>query len=140
MPMTRTVISIDQELYERARERAEAQGVSFAEFVRTLLVERLREDRPRVDPSIFQKESLRLIRPSLNSKRSHPRTSIGSPVAWVPRIVHSDTPRSLRAGLLVGRDERRAPVRIPQVGDDSGFAGPRGGTVTVWTNLSRVRH
>jgi hypothetical protein len=50
--MTRTVISIDQELYERARERAETQGVSFAEFVRILLIANLREDRPRVDPSI----------------------------------------------------------------------------------------
>ena len=59
---------------------------------------------PRIEPSrarpaaaqstIFQKESLRLILPSVNSNRSHPRTSIGSPVAWVPRIVHSDTPRS----------------------------------------------
>ena len=37
---------------------------------------------------------LRLILPSENSNRSQPRTSIGSPVAWVPRIVHSDTPRS----------------------------------------------
>jgi hypothetical protein len=43
---------------------------------------------------IFQKESLRLILPSVNPKRSQPRTSMRSPVAWVPRIVHSDTPRS----------------------------------------------
>ena len=52
---------------------------------------------PRIDcfsPTIFQKESLRLILPSLNSNRSHPRTSIGSPLDRVPRIVHSDTPRS----------------------------------------------
>ncbi|MCW2997413.1 MAG: hypothetical protein JWN65_962 [Solirubrobacterales bacterium] len=44
--------------------------------------------------TIFQKESLRLILPSVNSNRSHPRTSMDSPVALVPRIVHSDTPRS----------------------------------------------
>lgn len=44
--------------------------------------------------TIFQKESLRLILPSVNSNRSHPRTSMDSPVGWVPRIVHSDTPRS----------------------------------------------
>jgi hypothetical protein len=44
--------------------------------------------------TIFQKESLRLILPSVNSNRSHPRTSMEPPVAWVPRIVHSDTPRS----------------------------------------------
>ena len=43
---------------------------------------------------IFQKESLRLILPSVNSNRSHPRTSMCSPVDWVPRMVHSDTPRS----------------------------------------------
>jgi hypothetical protein len=44
--------------------------------------------------TIFQNESLRLILPSVNSKRSHPRTSMRSPVTWVPLIVHSDTPRS----------------------------------------------
>src|SRR5215207_7654048 len=44
--------------------------------------------------TIFQKEPLRLILPSVNSKRSQPRTSTDSPVALVPRIVHSDTPRS----------------------------------------------
>ena len=53
MTMTRTVISIERDLYERARERAEELGVSFAEFVRTLLVEKLGESRPRVDPSII---------------------------------------------------------------------------------------
>src|SRR4051794_15986435 len=41
--------------------------------------------------TIFQKESFRLIFPSANSNRSHPRTSIGSPVRFVPRSVHSDT-------------------------------------------------
>jgi hypothetical protein len=53
MPMTRTVISIDRDLYERARQRAEQLGISFAELVRTLLVENLGEARPRVDPSII---------------------------------------------------------------------------------------
>src|SRR4051794_39368822 len=48
----------------------------------------------RTQSRIFQKESLRLILPSVNSNRSHPRTSMCSPVNWVPRIVHSDTPRS----------------------------------------------
>ena len=50
--------------------------------------------RQSVQSTIFQNESLRLILPSVNSNRSHPRTSMDSPVAWVPRIVHSDTPRS----------------------------------------------
>ena len=49
---------------------------------------------PDPQPRIFQYESLRLILPPENSNRSHPRTSIGSPFAWVPRIVHSDAPRS----------------------------------------------
>src|SRR4051812_15122959 len=48
----------------------------------------------RTQSRIFQKESLRLILPSVNSNRSHPRTSMCSPVNLVPRIVHSDTPRS----------------------------------------------
>src|SRR4051794_23106563 len=43
---------------------------------------------------IFQNEALRLILPSVNSNRSHPRTSMRSPVTCVPRIVHSETPRS----------------------------------------------
>ena len=54
MPMTRTVISIERDLYERARQRAEQLGMSFAELVRTLLAEKLgEEERPRVDPSII---------------------------------------------------------------------------------------
>lgn len=52
MPMMRTVISIERELYERARARAEELGVSFAELVRQVLTERLGETKPRADPSI----------------------------------------------------------------------------------------
>ena len=44
--------------------------------------------------TIFQKELLRLIFPSAKCHRSHPRTSMRSPVRWVPRSVHSETPRS----------------------------------------------
>jgi hypothetical protein len=51
--MTRTVISIDRDLYRRARDRAEELGISFAELVRDLLAENLRERRPRADPSII---------------------------------------------------------------------------------------
>jgi hypothetical protein len=51
--MTRTVISIEEDLYDRARERAEELGVSFAELVRMLLTENLGERRQRVDPSII---------------------------------------------------------------------------------------
>ncbi len=53
MPMTRTVISIERDLYERARERAEELGVSFAELVRQLLTEKLGEPRRAVDPSVI---------------------------------------------------------------------------------------
>jgi hypothetical protein len=53
MAMTRTVISIEPDLYERARDRAEELGVSFAEYVRMLLTEELSERRPRADPSII---------------------------------------------------------------------------------------
>ena len=51
--MTRTVISIERDLYQRARARAEALGMSFAEFVRSLLTEKLGEPRRTVDPSII---------------------------------------------------------------------------------------
>jgi hypothetical protein len=53
MAMTRTVISIERDLYERARARAEELGVSFAEFVRQVLTEKLGEAKPRVDPSFI---------------------------------------------------------------------------------------
>jgi hypothetical protein len=53
MPMTRTVISIDLELYRRARSRAEELGMSFAEYVRTILAEKLGEPPRTVDPSII---------------------------------------------------------------------------------------
>jgi hypothetical protein len=43
-----------------------------------------------------------LILPSVSSKRSRPRTSMCSPVTWMPRIVHSETPRSR---VAVGADE-----------------------------------
>jgi hypothetical protein len=51
--MTRTVISIERDLYERARDRAEELGISFAELVRKLLAENVAERRPRADPSII---------------------------------------------------------------------------------------
>jgi hypothetical protein len=51
--MTRTVISIEQDLYDRARQRAEELGVSFAEYVRTVLAENLGEPRRRTDPSVI---------------------------------------------------------------------------------------
>jgi hypothetical protein len=51
--MTRTVISIERDLYERARERAEELGISFAELVRNLLADNIVEKRPQADPSII---------------------------------------------------------------------------------------
>ncbi len=48
---------------------------------------------PRGYSRIFQYESLRVIFPSRNSRRSTPRTSMRSPVFRVPVRVHSDTPR-----------------------------------------------
>jgi hypothetical protein len=53
MTMTRALISIDRELYDSSRKRAETLGVSFAEYVRRLLAEDLREPRQRPDPSII---------------------------------------------------------------------------------------
>ena len=51
--MTRTVISIERELYDRARDRAEELGISFAEFVRKVLSEKLDAPRRKADPSII---------------------------------------------------------------------------------------
>jgi len=51
--MTRTLISLQRELHERGRKRAEELGLSFAEYVRRLLAEDLGEPRRTVDPSII---------------------------------------------------------------------------------------
>ena len=51
--MTRTVISIEPDLYQRARAHAETVGMSFAEFVRSLLQEKLGDTKAKVDPSII---------------------------------------------------------------------------------------
>jgi hypothetical protein len=53
MPMTRTLISLERELHERGRRRAEELGLSFAEYVRQLLAQDLGEPRRTVDPSIL---------------------------------------------------------------------------------------
>lgn len=53
MTMTRTVISIDIDLYRRAQHRAEELGISFAQYVRTILTEKLGEPRRTADPSII---------------------------------------------------------------------------------------
>jgi hypothetical protein len=52
MPMMRTLISLEHELHDRGRKRAEELGLSFAEYVRRLLAKDLGEPRRTVDPSI----------------------------------------------------------------------------------------
>lgn len=49
---TKTLISIDEELQRRARRKAAELGVSFAEYVRTLVARDLRRRRRPADPSI----------------------------------------------------------------------------------------
>jgi hypothetical protein len=49
--MSRTQISLDPEVQRRARERAAQLGLSFAEYVRQLLVRDLGERQPRATPS-----------------------------------------------------------------------------------------
>jgi hypothetical protein len=49
--MARTQISLDPELQQRARRRAAALGVSFAEYVRRIVARDLGQKRDRRDPS-----------------------------------------------------------------------------------------
>jgi hypothetical protein len=50
--MARTQISLDPALQRRARRRAAALGVSFAEYVRRVVARDLRGDQPTRDPSV----------------------------------------------------------------------------------------
>ena len=52
---------------------------------------------PGTHCTIFQNESLRVILPSSNSRRSTPRTSMRCPEVDVPVSVHSETPKSPHA-------------------------------------------
>jgi hypothetical protein len=49
--MARTQITLDPELQRRARERAAHLGVSFAEYVRSLVAKDLGRRRARTSPS-----------------------------------------------------------------------------------------
>ncbi len=49
----RTQITVDSDLQRRARAKATALGISFAEYVRQLLAKDLGEERPTADISIF---------------------------------------------------------------------------------------
>ncbi len=49
--MARNQISLDPELQKRARERAAQLGISFAEYIRRLLIHDLGEREQQADPS-----------------------------------------------------------------------------------------
>jgi hypothetical protein len=49
--MSRTQISLDPEVQKRARERAAHLGISFAEYIRRLVIRDLGEREARTDPS-----------------------------------------------------------------------------------------
>jgi plasmid stability protein len=51
--MTRTQITLDNETHRRARKRAAELGVSFAEYVRSLVARDLASPRKVTDPSIL---------------------------------------------------------------------------------------
>ena len=50
--MARTQVSLEPELQRRARERAAQLGISFAEYVRRLVDQDLREPKRPVPPSL----------------------------------------------------------------------------------------
>lgn len=50
--MARTQVSLEPELQRRARERAAQLGISFAEYVRRLVDQDLREPKRPVSPSL----------------------------------------------------------------------------------------
>jgi hypothetical protein len=49
--MSRTQITLDPEVQKRAHERAAHLGISFAEYIRRLVIHDLGESRPPTDPS-----------------------------------------------------------------------------------------
>lgn len=49
--MSRTPVSLPPDVDRRAKARAAARGISFAEYVRTLIEHDLGEERPRADVS-----------------------------------------------------------------------------------------
>jgi hypothetical protein len=49
--MSRTQITLDPELQKRARERAAHLGISFAEYIRRLVIHDLGERERQTDPS-----------------------------------------------------------------------------------------
>jgi hypothetical protein len=51
--MARSQISLDGELQARARQRAADLGISFAGYVRRLILRDLEEGRRRADPSVI---------------------------------------------------------------------------------------
>jgi plasmid stability protein len=51
--MSRTQITLDDETHRRARKRAAELGVSFAEYIRSLVARDLASPRKRSDPSIL---------------------------------------------------------------------------------------
>ena len=50
--MARTQITLDPELWRRARKRASQLGISLAGYVRRLLAKDLHEPETNVDPSV----------------------------------------------------------------------------------------
>lgn len=51
--MSRTQITLDPETHRRARKRAAELGVSFAEYIRSLVARDLASPRKATDPSIL---------------------------------------------------------------------------------------
>lgn len=50
--MTRTQITLDPELQQRARERATTLGISLTEYIRRLLARDLEQPQQPVDPAL----------------------------------------------------------------------------------------
>lgn len=50
--MARVQISLDLETQRRARKRASELGISFAQYIRTLVARDLATPSPRTDPSV----------------------------------------------------------------------------------------
>lgn len=51
--MTKTLVSLDSELQRQARRKAAELGVSFAEYVRTLVARDLGRRKRRANPSVI---------------------------------------------------------------------------------------
>jgi hypothetical protein len=89
--MSRTQVTLDLESHRRARKRAAELGVSFAEYVRSLVARDLASPRKATDPSI-----LFALGRSVGSDIARDKDAMIAEAFAAPRTVSSGSGRAKR--------------------------------------------